>query len=204
MESLLKDIYEKGRFDLEYYRLQYPTFFFRDLAHIEKHIQRARNARPTVAFRLAQPLDGPSGVIGNWWNKFIRTEYNEKKQNIWIWGPPNVGKSTKVLLPMLSMARGYEIFDDPVFWHPFVGPYDFAFCDEFKGLKPIEELNKFMTPIDMYMSTKGSVTFKSQQLPVMILSNHMPEELYYKDRETLDALHSRFEVVHLTEIKDVF
>lgn len=204
MESLLFDIYERGKTDLDYFRRKYPTIFFMHFEKIEKHIQRVRSLIPRQPFRLAPFQDGPQGEIGKWWNTFIRTGYNEKKQNLWVWGPPDVGKSTNVLMPMLSMARGYEVWDDPVFWHPFAGPYDFAFCDEFKGQKPIEDLNKFMTPNACHLSTKGGASYKDENLPVIILSNHQPIDLYWKNSETLEALMARFTVIKLTENKNVF
>lgn len=204
MESVLHDIYDRGKTDLDYFRCKYPTIFFMHLDKIERHVQRARSALPRIPFKLAHPQDGPIGEIGVWWNKFIKTGYNEKKQNLWVWGPPNGGKTTKVLMPMMGMARGYEIFDDPVFWHPYAGPYDFAYCDEFKGLKPVEDLNKFMSPNPMHISTKGGVSYKDENLPVIILGNHSPWELYWKNAETLEALLARFTVVKLEESKDVF
>lgn len=200
--EMLDDIYEKKIEDLDYYRKNYPTFFFNNIQKIVSHIAAARRQLLPIRRALIRGVD-EWDKISRWWNRYVVDQQKAKRKNLYVWGPPNVGKSRNIVYPMMSMASAYVIMDDVQFWLPYYGEYRFAYCDEFHGSKPLEQLNQFMSEMPMVIRNFAGVTFKQEDIPVLLLSNSSPETLY-PEGVPREAFLERFTVVHITQINAIF
>lgn len=91
-----------------------------------------------------------------------------------------------------------EFYDEWIDHH-----YDLAVLDEFKGQKTVQWLNRFLQGGPMSIRKKGSQGRKTQNIPVIILSNFSLEECYPKVAENnsgrLDTLKERLQLVPVTE-----
>jgi len=129
-----------------------------------------------------------------------------KSKQLWIHGPANVGKTTIVRNLMEHGLRGYQIptNEDHASWD---NEYDFAYIDEFKGQLKIQFLNEFLQGSYMRLPGKyiaGGVV-KSKNIPVIILSNFTPGEVYKnKTLQELEPLLERLVVIHLTSFNNYF
>lgn len=72
--------------------------------------------------------------------------------------------------------------------------YDLVVCDEFKAQFTIQFLNEFVQGSRMHLNQKGSGTLKTDNPPMIFLSNAPLEGCYHKSIETgqFKALKTRF------------
>lgn len=72
--------------------------------------------------------------------------------------------------------------------------YDLVVCDEFKAQFTIQFLNEFVQGSKMHLNQKGSGTLKTDNPPMIFLSNSSLEGCYHKSTETgqFKALKTRF------------
>lgn len=128
-----------------------------------------------------------------------------KSKQFWIWGPPNVGKSTFIMKMEQAGLHGYQIPTNGDFARWDDDHWDFAYIDEFKGQLTIQFLNEFLQGSKMYLNGKYVVggTVKNKNLPVFILSNYLPEEVYHKkSSRDLEPLLARLKVIKLESFND--
>jgi hypothetical protein len=114
------------------------------------------------------------------WGKDIFWDGKRKCKQFWIFGDTDVGKTwfRETYLEKELGCSGYEIpvDNDDHYWADKM--YDFAFIDEFNGNRTIQFLNKFLEGVDQYMNNKGSSVWKRKNVPVFLLSNKMPHNVY--------------------------
>lgn len=128
-----------------------------------------------------------------------------KTPQFWIYGPPNTGKSTFIKKLEETGLCGFEIpvNNDFASWND--DNYDFAYIDEFKGQLTIQFLNLFLQGGKMTLPGKyvaGGRT-KNKNIPVFILSNYTPEEVYHKkSNRDLEPLLCRLRVINLQSFQD--
>lgn len=140
----------------------------------------------------------PPLLINQWKNSFELGFSREFKQKqYWIYGKPNTGKTTFILDIIHSGFKGYIIptnndhadYDD--------NAYDFAYIDEFKGSLTIQFLNEFLQGSPMKLNAKFGSRQKNRNIPVFILSNFPPEEVYQNVGEiSMNALLTRIHVIN--------
>lgn len=145
-----------------------------------------------------------------WLNANILRPRKFKQKQLYLYGPPNTGKTSLAIwlerfcriywAPMHE--EFYDAYDD--------NAYDLVVLDEFAATKHITHLNSFLDGSPMTLRTKGGQYFKKSKLPVMILSNKGPNEIYENVSSwQKDALISRLTVVRtetyisIREVDDV-
>lgn len=123
-----------------------------------------------------------------------------KQKQLYIHGGPNLGKSslTRTLAKFMSVywapmeENFFDAFDDEV--------HTLVVFDEFKAQHPLTFMNAFLQGGEMCLRRKGSQFIKTQNLPVIILSNYSPREAYSRVSDVaLEAFLSRVLVVELLE-----
>ena len=119
----------------------------------------------------------------------------EKKRHIWLTGPSDSGKSTKLhkileeyqnnnfQIPYNNDWAGYR--GERVLW-----------CDEYKGQLSIQDVNR-MCDGGAKMNTKGGTIVLHKCPQVIIVSNYDPSGCYCKaEREIVQTLLNRFNIVN--------
>lgn len=126
-----------------------------------------------------------------------------KQPQLWICGPKNTGK-TSFLIKLKELGyKGYEMptNDD---WSGYDDTYDYLFIDEYRGGLTIQMLNKILEGVDCRLNTKGGVAWKQKNLPVFIISNYRPEEVYNKvEDDKLDTLLCRLTIVEHSTVRSI-
>jgi len=138
-------------------------------------------------------------AIVSWLNINIREERQFKKKQLYLWGPPNVGKTT--LVNYLSTFLS-------VYWAPIDGGnlddfednrFDVVVFDEFHGQHKMTWMNYFLQGGNMNIHRRYQSTIKTINVPCIILSNKSPQEAYSKvDSAHLESFLTRLTVVNIT------
>lgn len=127
-----------------------------------------------------------------------------KQKQLYLYGPPNSGKTSLLMLLMqyfntfvMPMEDFYDMFDETV--------HKLVVLDEFRAQKTIQFLNQWADGQVMCVRKKGSQALKSKNLPLMICSNFSLGEAYSKsDDAHLEALRARFKVVAIGVGETIF
>lgn len=136
-----------------------------------------------------------------WLVENIRSEPRAFKQKqLYLWGPPNSGKSSLLSLLMIHLPTYvmptedfYDLFDPKL--------HRLVILDEFRAQKTIQFLNQWADGQVMSIRKKGSQGLKSVNLPLIICSNFSIREAYSKSDEAhLESLICRFNAVHVEKI----
>lgn len=145
-------------------------------------------------------------VIAGWLNENIKQRRKFKGKQLYVWGPPNTGKTTMVnqLNKRLSV---YFVPRDEDFYDGYRdAAYDLAVLDEFTHTKTMQWLNQFLDGQTMTLRIKGGQVVKKDNIPVIILSNYPPEVNYSKlfDSGKLTPLLERLLVVEVSSFVRLF
>lgn len=120
-----------------------------------------------------------------------------KTRQLYIWGPPNLNKTSLVAHLGKTIAiyymPGFEMFDD--LWQDYT--YDLCVLDEFvaKSVRVPQFLNQFADGQSTTLRVKGSQYSKKHNIPFIVLSNFCPEDTVPSHQ--LPMFRARFDVVHL-------
>lgn len=128
-----------------------------------------------------------------------------KSSQLWIYAETNMGK-TWIATQLSRFFRPYLVSYENGGWDEFWNDawYDFAIFEEFCGQKKITWMNQFLegTQFKLYNRHKGPV-LKKKNLPCIILSNKMPQDVYHEvaqnDPVTFRAFLGRLKVIELKE-----
>ncbi len=143
-------------------------------------------------------------TITGWLNWNICHERQFKQKQLWIHGPPNMGKTSLIMelaeqirvLPVTKTEKFIDHYQD--------GMFDLLVFDEFKGQRPITWMNEFLQGSPMVIARKGSQVMKMGNPPVIILSNFNVHEAYrHASRQALLPLITRLIVVEIDEFINI-
>jgi len=158
------------------------------------------NLLPWVQFDLDRfPNADFNFKIAKWVNENVKTPREFKQKQLFIWSEgPNTGKTHLIMelskylavfhVPKTKFCDGYES-----------GRFDLVVCDEFKAHFTIQFLNEFLQGSKMHLDQKGSGTWKTDNPPMIFLSNFSLDDCYHRKQGTgsLDALKARFKQVKI-------
>ncbi len=139
-------------------------------------------------------------LIADWLNSNIGVDRKFKAKQLYIQGPPDMGKTT-LIQNLSKFCRVYYVPTEEDFCcHYEDSDWDLAIIDEFKGQKMISWLNKWLDGQVMPLKRKGiSSILKRKNIPTIILSNYCLEVCYAKAMEEtpgrLEPLLARLEIV---------
>ncbi len=138
--------------------------------------------------------------VGQWLNGNIMKEREFKKKQLWVHGPPGVGK-TSMIRYLKKFLSVYDFPMDEEFYDGYSDEHDLVVLDEFVGQKQIAFLNKFLEGDEMALRIKGAQIVKQKNMPVIILSNFSPKDCYRKvTEERLAPLLARLQVVEWNDL----
>lgn len=149
--------------------------------------------------------------LTDWLTRNILVKRKFRQEQLYIWGPPAIGKTT-FIMQLSRFLRIYNIPTDEDYYDDWEdGSYDLAVMDEFKGHKTVQWLNRWLDGSMMPIKKKGAQYLKRTNVPTIILSNYSPEECYHnalqKDARfsvALSALLSRMTCIALQSHFNLF
>lgn len=116
--------------------------------------------------------------IYQWILRNIRVPRAFGDPNLAITGPTGIGKTT-FLLALSKFCRIYWVPMEENFFDSYDDTaYDVLVFDEYKSQKTIQFMNSFVQGAPLTLRTKGGQTMKKKNLPVILLSNYTPQEMY--------------------------
>lgn len=125
---------------------------------------------------------------------------NGSVQHYWFWGGTGLGKTTRILNPLNSNGRGFELpYNND--YAGFDNYHDFLWLDEFKGQLTGYALNRLCDSngqVPFKLNFKGGTTVKNRQVPIIICSNFPPDQVY-KEPALLGPIERRFRVVEIKQ-----
>lgn len=153
-----------------------------------KSLHQSRALAQQAGF-LVSPANGHMNSfnrdLASWLNQNIRTPTPRphRTAQLWLRASPATGKST--LIKFLQEEFTLSIYHwpkDEKWWDAYEdGCYDLIVLDEYKAHKKITELNPILSGDITPLSRRGMPPIiKNENLPVMILSNYLPQECYHK------------------------
>lgn len=143
--------------------------------------------------------DDATKEIAKWISENVKQPRDFKQPQLYIYSDgPNVGK-TELILQLSKMLRVFNIPKTSYVDGYESNRFDLVVCDEFKAHFTIQFMNEFLQGSQMHLNQKGTGTVKSDNPPMIFLSNLSLEACYHKSCLTgpFEALLSRFTVVHV-------
>lgn len=158
------------------------------------------------SFRSTGSMTGPDCEIASWLNSNLLSTRRFKQKQLWLWSTaPNCGKSSLFNALKALNFRCYDLPYDENFYDFYEnGFYHFILLDEYTGQKQITFLNKLLQGDHMNLRIKGSQINKTDNLPVIVLSNSSPRDCYKNVTDAkMELLLTRLLVVELTSFSKV-
>lgn len=199
-KSIQQLMREEGGYSLQ--NLQKMKYYLAQL-------KAAGQGRPTltnlVTLKFSQTGNAEQSVVQVWLEQNLgKRDRPHKEKQIYIKAPTNYNKTS--LISTLGKHFSYymmplqENFDD--FYDDDL--YDFVVLDEFSAIRlarTVQFLNQFVEGSRCPLRTKGGQVLKEVNLPVIILSNYEPSEVWKGD--DIYLFNSRFTYVTLTQPLDL-
>lgn len=157
------------------------------LEFISLRERRMKFAEAQIQKVLVQPAENyfssSNLAIASWLKLNLREKRPHRTKQLWICAGPGMGKTSLIL--MLEEAFKLSVYYWPkeeVWWDGYSdGAYDLIVLDEFYSQKTITQLNPILSGDPTPLSRRCSAPLvKRDNLPVIILSNYMPEDCYAK------------------------
>jgi len=143
-------------------------------------------------------------VIVSWLVKNLCMKRPFKAKQLFITGPPDVGK-THLVNYLSEFLRVYHIPANEDFYDHYTDDVQLCVLDEFKAQKTVQWMNEFLQGSLMSLRKKGSQYLKRSNPPVIILSNYTLEDCYKnQDSTRLESLKCRLLEVHVYQRIEIY
>lgn len=173
----------------------------------KRHREEEKKEWVKISTEDIQDLNTPEEMsIACWLNLNIREPREFRQAQLYIHGPPKMGKST-LCQKLDQFLKIYYVPRDEDFYDEYEdGVYDMIVFDEFTNTKKMQFMNQMLDGQTFYLRKKGGQILKKQNLPVMILSNFSLEQNYKKleEKGMLEPLRSRLKIVEVKEQIGIF
>ncbi len=141
-------------------------------------------------------------ILVDWLKLNVKKPRKLGQKNLWIMSETGMGKS-RLKEQLMSMLRVYEAPYDSHWWDDYEDDrYDLIIFDEYRSQYPITIMNRILGSETTPLCRRGvAPVMKYDKLPVIVLSNYLPEQCYRKLNETtygavsVRALNRRVDVV---------
>ena len=189
-----------------------PAYVLTNKRKLQEYISYQKVKRMALAKLPWQPIDLSTFPdadfnfkIAKWISSNVKQPREFKQKQLYIWSDgPNAGKTHLVN----ELSKYLNVFHVPK--NGFLCGYesdrfDLLVIDEFKSDFPIQFLNEFLQGSTMHLNQKGTSTIKSDNPPVIILSNLSLDQVYHKKVNTgpYIALCSRLKVIKVPTGKKI-
>lgn len=137
--------------------------------------------------------------ISAWLNLNVKEPREFRQPQLYIYGPPKLGKST-LISNLEKYLRVYHIPRDEDFYDGYDDDlYDLAVLDEAKSTKTMQWMNQWLDGQKFYLRQKGRQYLKTKNIPTIVLSNYSLEHNYKKlyEKGELEPLLTRFKIVEV-------
>lgn len=144
-----------------------------------------------------------SFLIAEWLMRNMGVERPHKQKQLWIVGKTNMRK-TSLCVELEKFFKTFWMPYEDKWCEGYSDEYELCVLDEFSGQKTITFLNNFVEGSPFTIPNKfGSGIKKRKNVPVIVLSNMWPHEVYHKAAEKnkiqFTAFKERFEIVDLDQ-----
>jgi len=169
--------------------LEFPDFYFMQRKRIEefasavaleKELATVATYSPEAVEKVRKSRVWPpdTSAVLDWIGSNICSTRRFKQRQLFLHGPPNVGKTSLIL----ALSRFVPVYFAPTaesFFDQFDESYHrLVAFDEFKGQHLATFMNQFLEMGVMTIRKKGSQMLRKRNLPVIINSNFPVEECY--------------------------
>jgi len=191
-ELILRDIKEGAKLDdlVE----DHSAYLLTNLRKVNEYLDFLSLRERRLQFAAAQtrkvrvrPADNYSTnwnhEIASWLKLNLRTKRAHRQKQLWICARPGMGKTSLVM--MLEKEFDLSVYYWPkeeLWWDAYSdGAYDLIVLDEFHSQKTITQLNPVLSGDPTPLSRRCAAPLtKRDNLPVIIMSNYLPEECFSK------------------------
>lgn len=169
-----------------------------DPAYFMLNLKKLTEYQTFIAMKKQKMLQRPCPLVHTEWKTSFEVGFSRtfKQKQYWIHGPPNTGKTSFILNLIQHGFRGFIIPTNNDFADWDDNAYDFAYIDEFKGALTIQFLNEFLQGSPMRLNAKFGSRQKNINIPVFILSNFEPAQVFQNVQPvSLNSLLCRIHVI---------
>lgn len=210
-ETVARFVMEKPR-TLQDVNTDFPGYMIQNRRKVSDYIKLVKSFGKEIT-----PYLGIGNCIGrspaivqvvSWLNNNLPPIVRPFKQSqLWLWGPSDMGKTT-LRMEISKHFKAYNVCDEDKWWSGFDQSHEIAFFEEFNGSKTLSQMKTFLDGSEIPLAQKGEDPItKDKNIPVIILSNMPPEEVYSKANNehplSFQALLSRLKVIHVTEFLSI-
>lgn len=185
-------------------REEYPGYYLihrNNILTLMSEIEIEEQEKPTT-FECPEADESKKGwkEVETWLFQNILKKRKHKQAQLWLFGPPNSGKSyflnklrENLRVYNLSLDKWDDEYDD--------NDYDLIVCDEYTGGKTVSYMNQLAEGTVMNMLRRNRAPYKKKlNLPLIISSNYNIEHVYSKvPLMSIDALKCRFQQIYVDE-----
>jgi len=194
--SLIVEMIERGETSLDEIDNEHPEYVALHKKSLQEYLdfRVLKSLRQSRALALQEvfhvsPASGHNNsynqALALWLNQNIRTPTPRKHRTpqLWLRAAPRMGKTTMIeYLTKEFTLSVYHWPKDEKWWDGYSdGCFDLIVLDEYKAHKKITELNPILSGDTTPLSRRSTCPYlKKENLPVIILSNFLPQECYHK------------------------
>lgn len=206
-ETVARFVMEKPR-TLQDVNKDFPGYMIQNRRKVSDYIKLVKSfgKQLTPYLGIGNCLGKSPAIVqvASWLNNNLPPNNRPFKQSqLWLWGPSDMGKTT-LRVELSKHFKAYNVCDEDKWWSGFDQSHEIAFFEEFNGSKTLSQMKTFLDGSEVPLAQKGEdPIMKDKNIPVIILSNMPPEEVYAKANNehslSFQALLSRLKVIHVTE-----